>query len=140
MSARLMPTDIKHQYQNDGYVLIKKLFSEPECDELIDRSVTLHSRKSIPGCFHSVSELESDGDPLRIYPRMMHPHRVDDLSLRFLKHPRIVDLLRVLLDGEAIGLQTMFYWKPPGARGQDFHQDDYYLRTCLLYTSPSPRD
>ena len=23
----------------------------------------------------------------------------------------------------------MFYWKPPGARGQDFHQDDYYLRT-----------
>ena len=129
MAKRPIPSNIKHQYQNNGYVLIKQLFSEQECDELIERSLALHARKSIPGCFHSVPESESDGDPLRTYPRMMHPHRVDDLSLRFLKHPRIVESLRVLLDGEAIGLQTMFYWKPPGARGQDFHQDDYYLRT-----------
>ena len=129
MSKRPIPSNIKHQYQNNGYVLIKQLFSEQECDELIERSLALHARKSISGCFHSVPESESDSDPLRTYPRMMHPHRVDDLSLRFLKHPRIVESLRVLLDGEAIGLQTMFYWKPPGARGQDFHQDDYYLRT-----------
>ena len=79
-----VPSDIKNQYQNNGYVLIKQLFSERECDELIKRSSALHARKSIPGCFQSVSESESDGDSLLTYPWMMHPHCVDDLSLHFL--------------------------------------------------------
>ena len=54
MAKRPIPSNIKHQYQNNGYVLIKQLFSEQECDELIERSLALHARKSIPGCFHSV--------------------------------------------------------------------------------------
>jgi phytanoyl-CoA hydroxylase len=32
-------------------------------------------------------------------------------------------------------VQSMFYFKPPGARGQDLHQDNFYLRvkpaTCM---------
>jgi ectoine hydroxylase-related dioxygenase (phytanoyl-CoA dioxygenase family) len=41
----------------------------------------------------------------------------------------------------------MFYWKPPGGRGQAFHQDNYYLRAapgnCLaawLAVDPADRD
>jgi ectoine hydroxylase-related dioxygenase (phytanoyl-CoA dioxygenase family) len=116
-------------YHQLGYLIVEGLLTGAECEQLIERSLELHSRGSIPGSFHSVSEEESSGDPLRVYPRMMHPHRVDDLSLHFLKHPRIVDALEDILGMGAIGLQTMFYWKPPGARGQDFHQDDYYLKT-----------
>jgi ectoine hydroxylase-related dioxygenase (phytanoyl-CoA dioxygenase family) len=38
--------------------------------------------------------------------------------------------------GEApIAAQSMFYWKPPGARGQALHQDNFYLKvhpgTCI---------
>lgn len=116
-------------YHKHGFVLVKGLLTQVECDQLIERSLELHSRGSIPGCFQSVAEGEAGGDPLRTYPRMMHPHRVDELSLHFLKHPRIVDALEEILGMGAIGLQSMFYWKPPGARGQDFHQDDYYLKT-----------
>ena len=60
---------------------------------------------------------------------MMHPHRVDPLSLHVLRHPRIVDQLEILLGEPAVGLQTMIYWKPPQALGQALHQDDFYLQT-----------
>src|SRR5205814_276026 len=40
-----------------------------------------------------------------------------------------------LLDREPFAVQTMLYFKPPGARGQALHQDQYYLRvqpgTCM---------
>lgn len=40
-----------------------------------------------------------------------------------------------LLIGPAFGAQSMFYFKPPTARGQAMHQDNYFLRahpeTCL---------
>jgi len=39
------------------------------------------------------------------------------------------------LDAEPYAVQTMLYFKPPGARGQALHQDQYYLRvqpgTCM---------
>jgi len=82
MSKRPIPSNIKHQYQNNGYVLIKQLFSEQECDELIERSLALHARKSIPGCFHSVPESESDGDPLRTSARPIPMGRMGTLGNR----------------------------------------------------------
>jgi len=45
------------------------------------------------------------------------------------------DVLAALLGEPAVAAQSMFYFKPPGARGQDFHQDNFYLRvhpgTCI---------
>jgi ectoine hydroxylase-related dioxygenase (phytanoyl-CoA dioxygenase family) len=119
---------VRH-YHEQGFLLVPGLVTAEECEELIERSLALHARGSIPGCFSSVPAEEAGGDVLKTWPRMMHPHRVDELSLHFLRHPRVVDALEAILGRGAIGLQTMLYWKPPGAKGQDFHQDDYYLRT-----------
>ena len=33
-----------------------------------------------------------------------------------------------ILGREPYAVQTMFYFKPPGARGQALHQDQFYLR------------
>ena len=117
---------LRYQYQQQGFVSIKGLFSELECDQIIEHALAMHARRSIPGCFSS--DPQSD-DPLQQYPRMMHPHRVEDLSLQTLKHPKIVEVIGKLLGQEAVGLQTMIYWKPPHARGQALHQDDFYLQT-----------
>lgn len=117
------------QYHDEGYTIASGLVTPGECERLVARSLELHDRMEIPGCFRAVPEAEAGGDPLKTWPRMMHPHRVDDLSLQFLRHPRVVAALEGILGQEAIGLQSMFYWKPPGAKGQDFHQDDYYLQT-----------
>jgi ectoine hydroxylase-related dioxygenase (phytanoyl-CoA dioxygenase family) len=73
-------------------------------------------------------------DPLSRWPRMLQPHRHTHLPLGALTVNRILDdrlvaVLRDLLGEDPLAAQTMFYFKPPGARGQDFHQDDFYLKT-----------
>ena len=79
-------------------------------------------------------------DPLAFYPRMMNPHAqperaVGQIARDFLLHPRLHPILRDLFGEEPAGVQTMFYFKPAGARGQELHQDNFYLRvkpgTCM---------
>ena len=49
--------------------------------------------------------------------------------------PRLTERLTALMGREPYALQTMLYFKPPGARGQALHQDQWYLRvrpgTCV---------
>ncbi|GIX06801.1 MAG: protein involved in biosynthesis of mitomycin antibiotics/polyketide fumonisin [Candidatus Poribacteria bacterium] len=129
MSPRVLTDKQVRFYDEEGYLLVPGVFTEEECDEIIARAQALHARGHVPGCFRAVPPEESGGDPLKVYPRMMHPHRVDERLLHYLTHPKVADILRDLLRDGVIALQSMFYWKPPGARGQAFHQDDYYLQT-----------
>ncbi|TDD61351.1 phytanoyl-CoA dioxygenase family protein [Kribbella antibiotica] len=80
-----------------------------------------------------------DGDPLARYPRFVHPHRRTDaeagrIALDLMLDSRILDVVMALI-GPPLGAQSMFYFKPPGARGQALHQDNMFLRadpeTCL---------
>jgi phytanoyl-CoA hydroxylase len=116
-------------YADSGYYIGRGVLSETECDDIISRAQDLHARKSVAGCFSAEDEADADGDPLRTHPRMMHPHRVDDGCLHYMTHPVVVAILRDLLQDGVTALQSMFYWKPPGARGQAYHQDDFYLQT-----------
>lgn len=116
-------------YGEQGYYLGRGVLTEDECDEIIQRAEELHARKDVAGCFRAEDESDADGDPLRVYPRMMHPHRVDERCAHYLAHPAVVALLRDLVRDGVTALQSMFYWKPPGARGQAYHQDDFFLQT-----------
>jgi phytanoyl-CoA hydroxylase len=40
----------------------------------------MHAGGPIPGCFEPASSEEADGDILKLYPRVMHPHRVNELA------------------------------------------------------------
>jgi ectoine hydroxylase-related dioxygenase (phytanoyl-CoA dioxygenase family) len=66
---------------------------------------------------------------------MIHMHRWDEASLRWMIDPRLSTLMTAVLGREPYAVQTMLYFKPPGARGQALHQDQFYLRaepgTCL---------
>ena len=53
----------------------------------------------------------------RSTPRVMQPHRFDEDSLRWMIDDRINAWLTGLLGREPYAVQTMFYFKPPGARG-----------------------
>jgi ectoine hydroxylase-related dioxygenase (phytanoyl-CoA dioxygenase family) len=65
----------------------------------------------------------------------MQMHRYDQASLDWLIDRRVRDVMVGLLGKEPYAVQTMFYFKPAGARGQALHQDNYYLRvqpgTCI---------
>ena len=65
----------------------------------------------------------------------MQPHRQDAVSRDWLLDARLGSWLNALTGRDPYAVQTMFYFKPPGARGQALHQDQYYLRvqpgTCI---------
>lgn len=136
VEPQLSPDQLR-SYQEDGYLVLPGLLSAGEIAELEATFDALHARGSIPGCFQAVplEEARARGDVLKAYPRMMHPHRVSEVAKRAMLHPAFATVLEQLLGEPAIAAQSMFYWKPPTARGQAFHQDNFYLKvhpgTCI---------
>ncbi|MER6512212.1 phytanoyl-CoA dioxygenase family protein [Nonomuraea sp. NPDC049637] len=125
-----------NDFHDRGYVLVPALLAPEEVAELREEFMALHAAGPIPGHFSPVpQEPGAPYDVLRDYPRIMHPHQVNDVALRYLLDARFAAILRELLGEEPIAAQSMFYFKPPGARGQALHQDNFYLRvepgTCV---------
>lgn len=120
-------------FESNGYLIISGLFSSQEVAQLRDHFMRLRSEGARPGDFAGVDL--SSADPLKRFPRMIHMHRWDTISLRWLTDPRLNACLTGLLGREPYAVQTMLYFKPAGARGQALHQDQYYLRvqpgTCM---------
>ncbi|MET7283142.1 phytanoyl-CoA dioxygenase family protein [Kribbella sp. NPDC005582] len=122
-------------YATEGIVQVPQLLAPDEVERVrnafmqqveTDRSMAIDD--GIP-----------DGDPLARYPRFVHPHRRTDveagqLALDLMLDSRILDVVSALI-GPPLAAQSMFYFKPPGARGQALHQDNMFLRadpeTCL---------
>lgn len=129
------------QYQEQGYFVAKQLFSKDELNHYKEHYETMRLKELNSGNNSIISEnalpaLADKPDPLLTYPRLMQPHRQgDQTSLNYLLDERIREHLTSFLKLEPFAVQTMFYFKPPGARGQALHQDQYYLRvqpgTCM---------
>ena len=97
------------------------------------------------GLDHDRKELAHDDgvpatDILAKYPRFVHPHRKLDhecgkLARGFMTDNRLLSVCEDVMGGPVYGCQSMFYFKPPGARGQALHQDNLFLRahpeTCM---------
>jgi ectoine hydroxylase-related dioxygenase (phytanoyl-CoA dioxygenase family) len=115
-------------YERDGYLIVRHLLDPNEVKEIRDRFDALGAAgKEIPGYWKPDLSPEAGGDPLKRYPRVMMPHRWDEMSKRYLLDPRLHDILAALFGEEPVAGQTMFYFKPPGAKGQALHQDNFYL-------------
>ncbi len=115
------------QYHEEGYLLIKGHFTPEEVAEIIHEADTLDAAGGRPGLYEP--NKTNPSEQLARYPRIMHPNRSEAWAKHYMLHPKTRDVLRQLLDTEPLAAQSMFYWKPPGARGQAFHQDDFYLAT-----------
>ena len=122
---------LKDQFDNQGFVVIPQLFSAQEVDVIREHFMALNARKQ--GGFDD--NITDSNDPLRNYPRMVHPHRWDEISLKWLLDHRLRKWTTSLLEQEPYAAQTMFYFKPAGSRGQALHQDQRSLEvqpgTCL---------
>jgi ectoine hydroxylase-related dioxygenase (phytanoyl-CoA dioxygenase family) len=113
------------EFAANGFYLVKGLFSESECDFYTRHYMDLRMKER-PGDFAGV-DLSSE-DPLKRYPRMIHMHRWDEVSMRWGTDERIDRVLTEVLGQEPFFVQTMLYYKPAGGRGQALHQDNAYLR------------
>jgi ectoine hydroxylase-related dioxygenase (phytanoyl-CoA dioxygenase family) len=133
MTTTLSP--LADLYHREGAIQVPGLLSEPETQQIraafMDQVAREHSL--------AIDDGVTGDDPLARFPRFIHPHRRTDLevgrlSLQLMLDNRILDVVTELI-GPALAAQSMFYFKPPGARGQALHQDNTFLRahpeTCL---------
>jgi phytanoyl-CoA hydroxylase len=116
----------KQQFELEGYLIVKNLFSQDDLRE-IEQTFEDISYQTIPG--HFEPDLSSGAiDPLKRYPRVMHPHRFNETAKRYMLHKPVLDALTDLFEEKPLAAQSMFYYKPPGSRGQALHQDNFYLK------------
>ncbi len=143
----MLTTDQLEQYQREGYLIVRGLFTPDEVAFYRNHYMALREGGAYEGDFAGVPRIlgnsartgdllkDDEPDPLKEYPRMIHMHRWDDVSRRWLLDDRLREMLMALLGVEPFAVQTMLYFKPPGARGQALHQDQYYLKvqpgTCM---------
>jgi len=67
--------------------------------------------------------------------RAMNPHRSSERVKEWALNARVLSATATLLGRAPLLAQTMYYFKPPGAKGQGMHQDNFYLlaapATCI---------
>ena len=123
---------LKETFDRDGFAVAPALFSPGEVDEVRQNFERLLREKAPSFYDDGIRDAE---DPLFQFPRLVHPHRFDENARRYMLHPRVIECLRRLFDEEPVAVQSMYYFKPPGARGQAMHQDNLYLLvepgTCI---------
>lgn len=121
------------RFKAEGFVVAPALFSADEVAFIKAHFMALNAAGH--GFAGDNPQLLPDDDPLKAYPRIIHSHRFDQFSLDWLLDERMRHWTTALLGAEPYAAQTMFYFKPPGARGQALHQDQTPLQvqpgTCL---------
>src|SRR5476651_2512636 len=122
-----MPVDtaFSDSFASDGYAIARGLFSPEECLRIADYFTDMVERGGDGWAEGAVDPKHPD--PLKRYPRLLQPHRGDDVAFGFMIDPRVREHLTAAAGAEPCGVQTMVYFKPPGARGQNLHQDNMYL-------------
>jgi phytanoyl-CoA hydroxylase len=129
------PTSAVDGYARNGVVMLRQVFDAEEVAEIA--RIFTDQVESDPS-LGLVDQLPED-DILSRYPRIVHPHRhpevpVGRIARRLMADRRVLDVVEALI-GPAYGAQSMFYFKPPTARGQALHQDNLFLQahpeTCL---------
>jgi phytanoyl-CoA hydroxylase len=127
-----MGSGYREQWERDGYVLVSGVFSPEEVERIREHFMAWNASERK----EDFDKVDPTGeDPLAKYPRIIHPHRRDALSMDFMLDHRLREVMTDFLGEEPLAAQTMFYFKPPAARGQALHQDQMYLRakpgTCV---------
>jgi phytanoyl-CoA hydroxylase len=116
------------EFQRNGVVKAPSVLDPAEVAAIRDAFMEEIARGVRLGWDDGVPE----GDILARYPRFVQPHRqvetaVGRLARQYLLDERLLAIMTALL-GPVLGAQSMFYFKPPTARGQALHQDNISLQ------------
>lgn len=135
-------------FRRDGFVVVRGLVGSDEIAELrehteslmqgrlpeqgaarmADRDVRGDSGVTVQG-LEAPPEHLSPHEKAQYFLRIHMLHRRLELHERYLLHPRVLDVLEVLIGPDVLAMQSMLFLKPPGKPGQGWHQDSYYIPT-----------
>ncbi len=114
----LTPTQ-KTFYQKNGYLILKSVFTQGECQRFVEHVESLHAgRKQLPGFF------QQDKYGYRTF----NQHLYDPDTLKFLIDPRLHKPLTDCFEDEPEAIQTMHFYE---GSEHPRHQDQYYLPDCM---------
>ena len=135
------------RFCRDGFLVVRNLVAPAEISELRQHTDDLMQGR-LPqqqrqmnardlSKDHGVTAQDLDAPPAHLSPtekaqhflRIHMLHRKLELHERYLLHPRVLDVLEVLIGPDVLAMQTMLFLKPPGKPGQGWHQDSYYIPT-----------
>jgi ectoine hydroxylase-related dioxygenase (phytanoyl-CoA dioxygenase family) len=122
----------EEHFRKDGYCLVPNLFTPAQIGEM---EAFFENYKSRGAPVFDAGSSYEEIDITKRQLRAMHPHRYSEQVLKWFLNPNVAAVLETLLGKAPLGVQTMYYFKPPGARGQGMHQDNFYLlarpATCI---------
>jgi ectoine hydroxylase-related dioxygenase (phytanoyl-CoA dioxygenase family) len=103
---------VEREYRDQGFSVVEGLFSADECvaiQKIAERLPSFVSGTLLP---------------------VMNPHREQPGLLAPMADDRVVAIVRQLMDGTPVGLQTQYFFCRPGTPGFSAHQDNYYVRAA----------
>lgn len=137
--------DEYRRFRRDGFLIVRALVSHSDVatlrehteqlmlGRLPEQTRAMDRRDTSQDTAYSSQELLAPPDDLPpeakadYFLRMHMLHRLLPLHERFLLHPRVLDVLEVLIGPDVLALQSMLFLKGPGKPGQGWHQDSYYI-------------
>lgn len=148
MDRYLVTVDQYTRFRRDGFLIVPQLVNQQDVEELRRHTddLMLGRLPEQAGGTMPTRDLSQDFgvliQPLEAPPAHLSPeekaqywlrihmlHRKLPLHERYLLHPRVLDVLEVLIGPDVLALQSMLFLKPPGKPGQGWHQDSYYIPT-----------
>lgn len=98
------------EFTRQGYSIVEGLFTALECQSIQALAERLPNYKS--------------GTMMPV----MNPHKDQPDLLKIMGDERILRVMRRLMTGNPIGLQTQYFFCQPGTRGFSAHQDNHYVQ------------
>jgi hypothetical protein len=96
-------------YAERGFHVETGLIDAARCDALVAAALALP--RAVEGIFRPA----------------MNPHRVASIFDETMRMPAITSIMAQLIGGPLSGLQTEFFYCPPGTRGFACHQDNFFV-------------
>ena len=133
MAARYeLDIEQRRFFGQNGYLVVSGLLGAAELAELDRHSMALAQNEvDLSG---TGVEPRVDGtspqDMEDKFFRFIQFHEHLEIHERFMLHPRVLDVLEVLVGPDLMAMQSMLFLKPPGQPGQAFHQDSFYIKTA----------
>lgn len=122
---------LKQDYDMNGFVVIDALLSQDEIATLLAETVAIARGKR--GDVRGITPASDDQDDAAVlaqYLTVQFPHKASPLIRDdFIAHPKIAEILSVLIGPDVKAMQSMLFIKKSGKPGQAWHQDEYFIPT-----------
>jgi ectoine hydroxylase-related dioxygenase (phytanoyl-CoA dioxygenase family) len=108
---------ITFDWRYKGFTILD-LLTEEECDEINAELETLRQQR--------IGTTTEDGKEWGDWDPFSYPHKISAKLEKLFCHPKVLEAVEYLMEGEVEGMQTWCYFKPPGQLGRDQHQNAFY--------------